>query len=60
MMPFGPAPYLKMLTVPESVLDQPDRLLQHTQSAGAAVPKMKPIMHPTARVGKCQLFAMRG
>lgn len=51
MMPFGPAPYLKMLTVPAtSVRHYQARAgsLQNGQSIQGAVPKMKPMITPTA------------
>lgn len=63
MMPFGPAPYLKMLTVPELRV-RPPRLEEFGNQSwcapgGGAVPKMNPMMVPTAAGGRGQLCAGR-
>lgn len=47
MMPLGPAPYLKMVVVPGCALVR--RVEGQGREAGAAVPKMKPMITPTAR-----------
>ena len=63
MMPFGPAPYLKMLTVPELRVRPPSLEEFGNQSwcsaGGGAVPKMKPMMVPTAAGKRGQLCAGR-
>ena len=63
MMPFGPAPYLKMLTVPELRV-RPPRLEEFGNQSWCApgegaVPKMNPMMVPTAAGGRGQLCAGR-